>query len=263
MQVLEQGEYVGCILKEQQADGIVASVSAYNQNQFNDNWHYHVNAHISFVLKGGRSEQKKERYECLRGTATFYVPGEVHRMIRMRNSTHINLELEQSFLQKYHITEQEMENVFRKTPDTVLMMLNIYRELTAADDYTDASISLLLMKFLDQAEGWRFTHNIPVWVTIVREYLHDNWTGKISLTELAEVTDVHPVTISHYFPKYFSSTLGSYMRKLKVEKALAMLNTADASLTSIAYACGFFDQSHFTRTFKQLTGFLPAQYQKL
>jgi AraC family transcriptional regulator len=41
-----------------------------------------------------------------------------------------------------------------------------------------------------------------------------------------------------------------------------LLNEPDASLSGIAYACGFFDQSHFIRTFKELTGFLPAQYQK-
>jgi AraC family transcriptional regulator len=52
------------------------------------------------------------------------------------------------------------------------------------------------------------------------------------------------------------------MRKLKIERSLEMLKTPGIRLTDVAYDCGFFDQSHFTRTFKQLTGLLPAQYQK-
>jgi len=65
MQILEQGQYAGNILKEQQADGILASVSAYHKHQFNDNWHCHVNPHISFVLQGGCSEKKKNQYESI------------------------------------------------------------------------------------------------------------------------------------------------------------------------------------------------------
>jgi len=260
MQVLERGQYNGYVQSSFHENGLLVSVSSYQQAAFIDAWHCHVNAHLSFVLKGGRSEQKKKRYECLPGKATFYLPGEVHRMIEMRNSTHINLELEQPFLLKYNITEQELENIFRKTPDSILLMLKIYKELSTADCYTEASISMLLVEFLNQAERWRFSNKIPVWIDSVQEYLHENWTGKISLNELSEAVGIHPVTISHYFPRYFSSTLGGYMRKLKIEKALSLLNTPDVSLTSVAYECGFFDQSHFIRTFKEHTGFLPSQY---
>ncbi|MFV8347795.1 AraC family transcriptional regulator [Flavobacterium sp. ZB4P13] len=36
-----------------------------------------------------------------------------------------------------------------------------------------------------------------------------------------------------------------------------------ASLTDISFECGFADQSHFIRTFKQQTGFLPKKFQNL
>lgn len=263
MQILEPGEYNGLIQSGFKQDGAFVSVSSYQQGEFNDAWHYHVNAHISFVLKGGRSEQKKDRYECLPGKTTFYMPGEAHRMIRMQDSTHINLELERSFLQKYDINEQDLERIFKKTPNAVFLMLAIYKELATADQYSEASISMLLVNFLHQAERWRFDDKIPAWINTVRAYLHENWAEKICLTELSEVVGIHPVSISHYFPRYFSTTLGCYMRKLKTEQALARLNEPNVSLTSVAYECGFFDQSHFIRIFKEHTGFLPSQYLKL
>ena len=35
---------------------------------------------------------------------------------------------------------------------------------------------------------------------------------------------------------------------------------SDAPLIEIAAAAGFYDQSHFSRTFKRLTGLTPAEY---
>ena len=53
------------------------------------------------------------------------------------------------------------------------------------------------------------------------------------------------------------------MRKLKVEKALTLIKNTSSDLTEVALTCGFADQSHFIRTFKQVIGFLPRQFQKL
>lgn len=263
MDILKPGQYNGHIKTSFHEDGLLASVSAYEEAAFSDAWHCHENAHISFVLKGGRREQKKDTYECAPGRTTFYNAGEPHRMIRMHDSVHINLELGQPFLKKYQLTEQAVENIFRKTPDTALLMVNIYKELAYAGHCNDASVPILLLNFITQSQRRRFDDQMPRWIHGVREYLHANWTENVSLTELSEAVNIHPVTISHYFPRYFASTLGAYMRKLKVEKALPLLNAADVSLTSVCYECGFFDQSHFTRVFKEHTGFLPSQYLRL
>jgi AraC-like DNA-binding protein len=34
----------------------------------------------------------------------------------------------------------------------------------------------------------------------------------------------------------------------------------DTTLTSIAYECGYFDQSHFIREFKSFTGIAPSDF---
>ena len=103
----------------------------------------------------------------------------------------------------------------------------------------------------------------PDWVIKVREFLHDNWDKPISLWELSLVAGVHPITISKHFPFYFSCTLGEYLRSLKIEKALGLIKSTRRSLLDIAMECGFADQSHFTRVFKLMTGFLPNDFRKL
>ena len=44
--------------------------------------------------------------------------------------------------------------------------------------------------------------------------------------------------------------------------ACRQISASDVPLSEIAVAAGFFDQSHFGRTFKQLTGMSPAAYRE-
>jgi AraC family transcriptional regulator len=80
---------------------------------------------------------------------------------------------------------------------------------------------------------------------------------------LSRATEKHSITISKHFRKYFSCTLGKYLRKLKVEKSIPLIKNSPMSLTEIALHCGFAEQSHFTRSFKQMTSFLPKDFRNI
>ncbi len=102
----------------------------------------------------------------------------------------------------------------------------------------------------------------PIWVIRLKELLHDNWNKEMSLAEISQIVQVHPVTVSKYFRKYFSNTLGEYRRKLKIEKSINLIKNSNKSLSEIAYNCNFSDQSHFIRNFKTHTGFLPKDFRR-
>jgi AraC-like DNA-binding protein len=46
----------------------------------------------------------------------------------------------------------------------------------------------------------------------------------------------------------------------RFQQSLRLMNKKEISLTSIAYDCGYFDQSHFIREFKSFTGLTPSAY---
>ena len=56
------------------------------------------------------------------------------------------------------------------------------------------------------------------------------------------------------------STVGEYIRKLRIEYACQTMLNPDISLAEIAAIAGFADQSHFGRTFKRLVGIPPAAF---
>jgi AraC family transcriptional regulator len=71
---------------------------------------------------------------------------------------------------------------------------------------------------------------------------------------------VHPVYLASEFRKHFGCTIGEYVRKLRVEFACRRISESDSPLSDIAIAAGFSHQSHFSRTFKAVTGMTPAGY---
>lgn len=85
----------------------------------------------------------------------------------------------------------------------------------------------------------------------------------LSLTELSESLNVNPAYVSRTFARYFDDlSFGAYIRKLRIDKALQLLETSTYTLTEIAYLTGYSDQSHFTRIFKKQLGQNPSEYRK-
>jgi len=85
----------------------------------------------------------------------------------------------------------------------------------------------------------------------------------LSLKEVSQSLNVHPSYLSREFSKYFDDfSFGDYIRKLRIEKAIQLLNNPKYSLSEIAYLTGFSDQSHFTRIFKKVTGKNPSSFKK-
>jgi AraC-like DNA-binding protein len=117
-------------------------------------------------------------------------------------------------------------------------------------------------KFLMQKSG---SKKIPAWAKELKEIIQDQIDTNLTLTlkEVSLSLNVHPTYLSREFSKYFDDlSFGDYIRKLRIEKAIQLLNESDRSLAEIAYLTGFSDQSHFARIFKKHTGKKPSEYRK-
>lgn len=259
---LASGKYLGINNRSLNINGLLIRETEYLSKVY-EGWHSHKNPHITLILKGGNREQrKKSESEASAGKIIFYNSEEIHRNSNTVLPTkNINLEIEAGFLQTHDVKETSIGTAIQANPDAKFLLLKIYGEMLKKDTHSDESIRMLFLNLVTQSHLLHKKH--PAWLKIVYEQLNDTWAENITLDDLAKAANVHPITISKHFPSFFLCTLSEYMRKLKIEKALPMVKSSGASLTEIAHACGFTDQSHFTRTFKQMTGFLPGQFRKI
>ncbi|NIG54700.1 AraC family transcriptional regulator [Chitinophaga sp. Cy-1792] len=262
--LLEAGTYVGEPVRQQLFDGIIASENFYEEGTVSD-WHFHENPHFSHILNGGSKEMRgKGSGQQRSGSSLYYYPGIPHQNIDYLPGTRIfNLEFTSEFFTKYNIAIPEESWMFSdNTQWNSHLLITIMAEHYLNDAIgSSLSVHQLCLDLLSAPAADQELS--PAWTRKVKEAMYDNWSSPLSLADLAVEVALHPVTISRYFPRYFGCTMGEYLRKIKIEKALAMIRAKQQSLTEIAYDCGFADQAHFIKTCKRLTGITPKQYQKL
>lgn len=264
MQILQPSIYLGNNGKTYFADGLWIGITEYQkENLPNFSWHAHANDHVSLLLKGGTVIKSTHAQQVgTSGDVIFFHSDEPHQNSHTpAGSKNLNIEFEDEFLRTFDLQISGLKQSLTRI-NSKFILLKILKELQSADSFSSDAITLLVLSLFSDHKSPK-TNYVPEWIKTAREYLHDNSARQISLVELSHLTGAHPVTISKYFPKHFSCTLGEYMRRLKAEKALNLLQNHEISLGNVAYECGFADQSHFTRTFKNLTGILPGEYAKL
>lgn len=227
--------------------------------------HEHKHANLVFILNGGCAE-KRRHYTCERQAAdlAFLHAGEAHETTFTETPTsYLSLDIKPQAFSEHNITEDSILNTVKKSPDAKFMALKMYHELLHHDELTADSVKMLFLEFSSLSQIVGRAKSPPAWVSIVYQLLNDKWNEHITLKQLSHAAGVNPVTISKHFPAYFACTLGSYLRKLRVERSLSPIKNNGISLTQAAYSSNFSDQSHFIRNFKAYTSLSPKQYQKL
>jgi AraC family transcriptional regulator len=95
-----------------------------------------------------------------------------------------------------------------------------------------------------------------------KEMLAGDLTGA---TPLHEIAGACGLSVSHFSRAFHKSTglaPHAWLLQARVESAKAMLRSGDPSLSTIARACGFADQSHFARVFTHRVGLSPGVWRK-
>ncbi|GAA0531730.1 helix-turn-helix domain-containing protein [Chitinophaga japonensis] len=259
----EQGVYVGMKMREHLLGPVITSETVFTPH-LSSEWHYHANPHFSHILSGGSKEMRKGSSEIqAAGTGLYYYPGIAHRNVDYRTGTRIfNLELGEGFFREFGLALPPASLMFaRNNRLNTGGLLRIMKEHYLHDADSPVAITQLCINLV-QAHG-REEKCCPEWAEKIKTVIHDQWNQPLSLATLSAQLDIHPVTISKYFPRYFGCSLGEYLRRIKVERALALVRSTRQSLTGIAYECGFTDQAHFTKTFRHITGLLPKHYRNI
>lgn len=94
----------------------------------------------------------------------------------------------------------------------------------------------------------------------LREYIEANLSERIDLAVLAGIAGLSIFHFAREFKQSTGVTPHHYVVHKRVERARKMLAGTDFSLSEIAFAAGFSDQSHLTRHFRRTVGMTPREF---
>lgn len=138
-------------------------------------------------------------------------------------------------------------------------------ELEAVDAGTSLALEGLVLQFLATASRGVLEpspRRCAAWLGTVRELLDEEAPEPLSISGLAARVGRRPAHVARAFRQEYGVTVAQYARSARLEWARRQLAESDATITQIAVAAGYVDQSHFTRAFGQHVGTTPARYRE-
>lgn len=141
----------------------------------------------------------------------------------------------------------------------------LLRELRAQDELSALVVEGLLLVLLSGVAryGRTMPGQPPRFLRRAHELLSDRFTEPLRIGDVAAEVGVHPSSLARAFQRHYRCTPGEFVRRLRVDLAGQRLAESEVSLAAIARETGFSDQSHFSRTFKSLTGMTPGAFRLL
>src|SRR5258707_5116356 len=95
-----------------------------------------------------------------------------------------------------------------------------------------------------------------------RDYIDSHITAAVLVSDLGALVNRSEAHFSRSFKRTFGQTPHAFLVRRRVELAAQYMLTTDAPLSDIALRCGFSDQAHLCKHFRQAAGQTPAAWRR-
>lgn len=244
--------------------------------------HYHTHHILHIHLNGSQGTEIKldnsHHPQRIQNGNIFITPANVnHKSALLDNdSEFIVLDLDPAFIancihESINLECLEVVPHFVQSDPLIYQIgLSLKVELTAhvsgerfyAESLLTALWAHLLRKYVSRPlQLPKYFHGLPKYkLEQAIAYIYEHLDQNIQLADLASVVGMS----LHYFCRSFKQSVGispyQYVIQQRLERAKLLLKQRDLAISEIALQCGFANQDHFTKTFRQIVGMTPKAY---
>jgi AraC family transcriptional regulator len=227
--------------------------------------HFHEHANVALAVDGPFIETVGTKpYEVNPYSVIFRPAGEKHSNRYGKTAAHcLIIEVRPQRLAELHQVTDILERASYVQPGLFApLVLAMSRELRMSDSAASLAIESLILEILVQATRLGSTNkrNSPKWLRHAREIVHEQFAESLSLSTIADTVGIHAAHLAKMFRQHYGYTIGDYIRRRRLDYASQLLVRSENSLSAIALAAGFYDQSHFAHLFKLRFGVTPGVF---
>lgn len=258
--------------------------------------HAHNFYEISIILQGeGWHYIEGQIYPAQRGCVLTMPPNIRHGYYSEQSMTVYNFLIRPEFFVRYHDEIHalpgsavlfEIEPYLRSKFDRAVFVTlddpqiqELYPNLSQLLHYCEHSetgltplknaLAILIVGYL----SGQFLHSRPTLdshrkdtttsVLGVMEYLHRHYSEKISVDTLARQANLSRTAFYQHFFELNRCSVIQYLTNYRLQQSLSLLLSTTSSVAEIAQECGFYDSSHYIRTFLREYHMTPQQYRSM
>jgi transcriptional regulator GlxA family with amidase domain len=118
----------------------------------------------------------------------------------------------------------------------------------------------LYRTYVDEVNKVKKKNALSKSVVLCLNYIDSHFNEKITVDELAAYVKLNPRYLTTLFKKEMGRTITEYISNMRVEVAQSLLARTDYTYAQIAYSLSFCSQSHFSKVFREHTGYTPREY---
>ena len=199
------------------------------------------------------------------GGIGFWEPGEAHRTKQIhgiiRNAQILSVSA--PFVEKLLDRSPGALSVFQShSANTVSLLKKTLAAMSSEALEYEAQLTEFLVHWHDhyvESSPAQWRRGTRKELSTARDYIHDNWHMSFSLQDLAKASGCSPYHLAREFGKQYSLPPHSYLTHLRISRAINLLLSGE-SIASVAVDVGYFDQAHFSRIFRKITGYPPKKF---
>ncbi len=146
---------------------------------------------------------------------------------------------------------------------------NLMRVSSVSDTYssvcTSTHLSNMLMHILSSKFNEKNNKNYIQHTQNINKvmlYISKNYMKEINIDDFAALIHLSKYYFLKIFKQYTGATPYEYLINYRINEAKVLLKTTHHSISSIALAVGFLNESNFIKQFKRITHLTPLNYRK-
>jgi AraC family transcriptional regulator len=161
-------------------------------------------------------------------------------------------------------TTGAIDNAFAALVQPILPAMEARRQLPRLLlDQLETKIALYLLRHHNARQKPSFRPSTSrAQMSIAMEMLDSNLDGNLPVAELAQACGLSRGYFIRAFRDETGKTPHQWLLCRRLDRARTLLSCSQMSLADIALACGFADQSHFTRLFSRVIGQPPGTWRR-
>lgn len=242
--------------------------------------HFHDAYTIGLNENGlGQCLHRNNRHEHRPGTFTCINPGEVHTGEIASNkgwefrNLYISQSVARDYLSQLGYPANHALPCFPRISVEDVSSQHLFRQLFAGLEKSGDLLGqqLLLLRFFSHffiKHTWlpdtRSENKVEAQsIASVRDYIEAHCTDDFSIQDLADLVNLNPYYLIRCFREQVGTSPHQYKLHWQLQRAKQAVLRRDTVIAQVAADCGFYDQSHLSRTFKRAMGVSPGRYRKV